>query len=214
MKKLILITAFISILHSTDVFGQKTKGIDTKIFGGPELTYMLAGDNSNSRGVGIGFIGGAQFDINFNKPIFIVLGVNASVVNLNRWLVNSTTASLKKYDLINSIEFPVGLGFNLSTKKYKKIYVNMTLVNNINLYSSHQGYSKIVGLEVQDRPNENYVGLYTPGAKGELGHNFDLGNNRYCSVGFFAKYMMWNFNKTNSEQYQTLSSGITIGVKI
>ena len=212
MKKVLLIVTLISSLSANFLYSQKATGIETKIFGGPELTYLTNGDNSKGQGMGLGFNGGVEFDFNRNKPSYFLTGLNLSITNINRWLDSTPLKSLMQTDVVYGFEVPVGIGFNLSKTRYKKFYTNWSIVNNFAINSSHKPFTIKNALEIQEKVYTNHFGFYTPGIKAELGHNFNIGDGKFCSISLTGKYMMWNWNKTKSDQLRTLGIGLNIGV--
>jgi hypothetical protein len=211
MKKSLFVLLFVFSILSTQLNAQ-IKGNDYKIILAPELTHMLNGDNSKSRGVGMGFTGGLQVDFNFYKPTYLVAGINFTRVSFTRWKVDKG-AAYKAVDDMNCIEIPMGIGFNISRKKFKQLYTNFTFIHNFTLDTKTETTKpEIRGFNLSYAPNG--AGFYTPGLKGEFGFTGGTPKKNQYTIGLSAKSLMWNWNKTNTDQFNTFSLALVLGVII
>ncbi len=187
------------------------KKVDWRIYGGPEATHMISGDNSDSRGVGLGFSGGMDANINLNPKSYFILGAIFGSYSMPRWIESPINNEHKSQENIMSIEVPIGFGFNLSKSKPEGTFLNISLINNFTFASSSDIVSRELGVDIIRSLNNDPIGIYNLGAKAEFGYKTELKNRLMCFFSIGGKPLMLNLTG-NGNKYISLGMFTNVGL--
>jgi hypothetical protein len=127
------------------------KTLNFRIFAGPEMTFLLNGDNSVMKGGKIGANAGIELNKSFSNKVYGVIGANIASGGFERWINNDPTVKSKtSYDQYTNVEIPLGLGFNFGKNAPKGLFAQATVINSITARSvSNFTIVPLTSLEVQ-----------------------------------------------------------------
>lgn len=189
------------------------KSLSWRVFAGPEMAFLLNGDNSVMKGGKLSINAGVELNKTFTKKTYGIFGLDVFSGGVERWINNDPLVKSKSsYDQYTTLEIPLGLGFNLGKNAPKGFYTNVTLVNSLTLNSLSNYTTVPLGtLEVQSNVENNTLDFYNLGGKVELGLKTKIEGNNYSSFSISAKSMFLNRFSSNSNQYTTLNIAANLG---
>jgi hypothetical protein len=191
----------------------KVKKTNWRIFAGPELSFLLGGDNSVMKGGKLGAYMGLELNQRISKKMYGVFGANLASGGFERWINNDPTVKSKtSYDQLTTIEVPLGLGINFGKEAPKGMFAQLTAINSITLTSlSNYTIVPLTSFEAQSNVQNNTFDMYNLGAKAEIGIKTNIEANSYSSFSLSAKTMFLNRFSTNTNQYTTLNIAALLG---
>jgi hypothetical protein len=189
------------------------KSLNFRIFAGPEMCFLLSGDNSTMKGGKLGANAGIELNKSFSKKVYGVFGAGIATGGFERWINNDPSVKSKEsYDQYTNLEVPIGVGFNLGSNSPKGFFAQLTAVNSITLKSvSNYTIVPLKSFEAQSNSSDKTFDRFNMGAKLELGVKTHFEKKCYSSFSLSAKTMFLNRFSTNTNQYTTLNIAALFG---
>lgn len=181
------------------------KKTNWRIYAGPEMIFMLKGDNSVMKGGKLGAYVGLELSQTFSKKFYGLTGLNFASGGFERWINNDPTVKSKtSYDQLTSIELPLGLGLNFGKTPPKGVFAQFSLINSFTLNStSNYTFVQYGTFETQGNVENNTFDRFNIGAKIELGIKTNFEGKNYSSFSISGKTMFLNRFSSATNQYTT-----------
>lgn len=198
-------------ISSTGPFN--VKKFNFRMHAGPELTFLLDGDNSVMKGGKIGADIGIEMNTALGKRTYGIIGANFISSGFERWVNNDPTVKSKmSYDKYQMLEVPVGFGLNFGDEVPQGLFAQFTAIGAYTLGSeSNFTIVPLTRFEASSNVEHSTIDALNYGAKAEVGVKTQIEGNKYSSFSLSAKTMFLNRTTTNTNQYTTLNIAALFG---